>query len=117
MLEILTLLDKDKNILTMNQVANLLASDGTTDDRFGHVVSVSGDGNTIVIGAQHDDGRDTNSGSIYIFKKYEDGTITQFQKLSASDGAYADQFGYSVTISEDGSTIVANGSGSVYIFN
>lgn len=67
MLEILTLLDKDKNILTVNQVANLLASDGTTDDRFGHVVSVSGDGNTIVVGSVFNDDKGTEAGSVYVF--------------------------------------------------
>lgn len=43
--------------------------------------------------------------------------VEELQRLSASDGAANDGFGYSVTISGNVSTIVANGSGSVYIFN
>ena len=51
-------------------------------------------------GSYGDDGEETDSGSAYIFKW--DGTSwSQQQKLTASDGAANDSFGYSVSISGD----------------
>jgi len=47
------------------QVAKLTASDGAASDYFG--ISVSIDGDTMVIGSYHDDDKGYNSGSAYVF--------------------------------------------------
>ncbi len=49
------------------QRTKLTASDGTANDLFGHSVTVSGDGSTVVIGAILDDDRGDQRGSAYIF--------------------------------------------------
>ena len=88
----------------MNQTVKLTASDAATDDHFGYSVAISG--NTIVVGAYNDDIEGTDSGSVYVFKKSGDigADMHQIAKLSASDIAAGDHFGYSVAIS--GNTIV-----------
>lgn len=85
----------------------IFAGDATMDDFFGASVSISGD--YAVIGAYGDDiGLDANQGSIYVFMRT--GTVwTQQVKLTPSDGAANDFFGYSVGIS--GSTIIAGAYG------
>ena len=104
--------------------AKLLASDGTVSDSFGWSVSISGTpGNEVaIVGAWLDDDNGTDSGSVYIYRF--NGVIwVEEQKLIASDGAADDEFGYSVSISNDIAFIGASGdkdngflSGSVYIF-
>ncbi|MDH3328579.1 MAG: FG-GAP repeat protein, partial [Desulfobulbaceae bacterium] len=100
----------------MTQTAKLTASDGELSDNFGYFVAISGD--TIVVGAQGDDG---NAGSAYVFVKPDTGwdDMTQTAKLTAGDRVAGDRFGYSVAISND--TIVVgsiyNGlGGSAYVF-
>jgi len=83
------------------QVAKLLPGDGATDDHFGSSVSISGA--FAIIGAHGDDDNGTDSGSAYIFQDTGSGW-TQFAKLTASDGAAGDGFGYSVSI--DGNTAI-----------
>ncbi len=98
----------------------LTASDGSTGDRFGWSVSISGD--YVVVGAYKDNYYGTNSGSAYIFQR--SGTSWPEQdKLTPSDGAMGDWFGFSVSISGDYAVIATpydddNGddSGSAYIF-
>ena len=108
------------------QTQKLVASDGAANDQFGCSVSISGDGSTIVVGANYDDDKGSGSGSAYIFSKQPNGNYLQTQKLTASDGAASDNFGISTSISGDGSTIVVgayqdddkgSNSGSAYIFN
>jgi hypothetical protein len=103
-----------------NQIQELLASDGTTDSRFGCSVSI--DGNTTLIGAIFDDDNGDNSGSAYVFTRTGT-TWTQQAKLLASDGETADMFGCSVSIDGNTALIGASGdddnevnSGSAYVF-
>ena len=106
---------------TWTQQAKLNATDGATNDFFG--ISVAVDGDTVVIGAYHDDDRGTDSGSVYVFTR-SGTTWTQQAKLNASDGAAGDMFGYSVSV--DGDTVVIGAwgddygagtdSGSAYVF-
>jgi len=98
----------------------LLPSDGAADDWFG--MSVSIDGDYVIVGAVWDDDNGDDSGSAYVFKR--DGTAwTEQVKLLPSDGAADDMFGLSVSISGEYAIIGAyhdddNGvdSGSAYIF-
>ena len=102
--------------------AKLVASDGAANDRFGYAVSLSGE--TAVVGAYLDDsvpGADV--GAAYVFVR-SGTTWTEQAKLTASDGAYLDQFGVDVDIS--GETVIVGAftddnagginAGSAYVF-
>ncbi len=78
----------------------LEASDGAEYDYFGNSVSISGD--TIVVGSYMGDGESTDSGSAYVYQW--NGKFYQEYKLTASDGAEDDLFGYAVSV--DGETVV-----------
>ena len=106
--------------LTPTEVAKLTASDGAGGDQFGHVVAVDGD--TALIGAPNDDDNGSSSGSVYVFTR-SGGVWTEQAKLTASDGAPSDIFGYSLALSGDTALIGAPvdddngiGSGSAYVF-
>jgi hypothetical protein len=105
---------------TYNQLAKLTASDAAEGDRFG--ISVAIDGTTVVVGAYGDDDGGAWSGSAYVFRTTDGGaTYGQMAKLTASDAAVGDYFGWSVAISNG--TVVAGanahltGSGSAYVFS
>ena len=105
----------------MTETAKLTASDGVKEDYFGYAVSISG--NNIVIGAYQDDDNGDESGSAYVFARPSGGWIdtTETAKLTASDGADINYFGYSVSIDEDNIVIGAYGdenyTGSTYVFS
>ncbi len=101
-----------------------IPSDGFEDDYFSYFVSIYGD--IVFVGAADDDDNGSNSGSAYIFERDFGGADNwgEIKKLTASDGAELDKFGYSVSIYGD--TVIAgaygdadNGSysGSIYLFN
>ncbi len=83
----------------------LLASDGGPGDRFGTAVDLSDNGNTALVGSYRDDiGSNTDQGSALVYTR-SGTTWTQLtQKLTASDGAASDNFGYTVSLSGDGNT-------------
>src|SRR5215831_16114733 len=85
------------------EVKRLAASDGVSGDDFGFSVAIYGD--TAIVGAPFDD-----SGSAYVFQRNQDGTDQwgQVKKLTASDGAFLDQFGISVAIYGD--TVIVGAS-------
>jgi len=85
--------------------AKLAASDGAAGDYFGVSVAVSGD--TAVVGAEGDEDNGYYSGSAYVFR-YDGSDWVEEAKLTASDGAANDSFGYSVAVSGD--TAVAGAS-------
>ena len=78
-----------------NEDLKLIASDGSAEDFFGNSVAVSG--NTAVIGAPLDDDNGLESGSAYVFDVT---TGQELFKLTASDGAANDNFGWSVVTSK-----------------
>ena len=105
------------------QVKKITASDGAASDYFGRSVSISGD--YAIVGADGDGDNGSGSGSAYIYQKDEGGTDNwgQVKKITASDGAGSDYFGFSVSISGDYAIIGAYGgddngslSGSAYIY-
>jgi hypothetical protein len=75
------------------QRAKLTADDGAATDHFG--VSVSIDGDTMVIAAHSDDDKGDNSGSAYVYTRDTAGDLasnwTQVAKLTAGDGAVNDK--------------------------
>jgi hypothetical protein len=114
---------------TWTQHQKLVASDDTTNDRFGSTVAISKDGMYAVIGAfQKDNGGATQAGAAYIFSR-SGSTWTQQAKLLASDAQASDHFGCSVGISGDGTYAIIgaefedggagdpiSGAGAAYIF-
>ncbi|GBC62283.1 hypothetical protein DENIS_3252 [Desulfonema ishimotonii] len=104
------------------QTCKLTADDSASGDLFGNSVSISGD--YAIAGAYFGDDNGSMSGKAYIFFRNGDGTWTQQDKLTASDGAERDHFGNSVGIG--GECVIAgayydddNGtnSGSAYIYD
>ena len=108
------------------QQAMIKASDAFTGDYFGYSVSLSNDGNTAIVGAIYEDlgSANSNAGSAYIFTR-SGSTWSQEAKIQASDKQSGDNFGHSVSISNDGNTAIvgaiyedttASDAGSAYIF-
>ncbi len=100
--------------------AKLTASDAAPNDLFGQSVSIAS--STAAIGAYFDDDLGSHSGSAYIFQR-SGTTWSENAKLVPSDGAEADQFGFSISLSGD--TVVVGSpfdddmgtdSGSAYVF-
>lgn len=95
----------------------LTPSDRAALDFFG--VSVSLDGDTVVIGADDDDDNGSRSGSAYVFT-LSGGSWRQQAKLTASDGAPGDQFGTEVALDADTAIVSAHddgaASGSAYVY-
>ena len=106
------------------QVTKLTASDGTASGGFGVSVSLSGD--VLVVGASDDVGANINQGSAYVFERNQGGADNwgQVTKLTTSDGAAWDYFGWSVSLSGDmlvvgtwGDDVSTNSDqGSAYVF-
>ncbi|KAJ5076425.1 hypothetical protein M0811_06425 [Anaeramoeba ignava] len=97
-----------------NQIQILTSSDGQEYDNFGSSVSISSDSSLILIGAYQADVEDHRSqGKAYIFQK-NGNQWYQIQILTSSDGKAGDQFGTSVSISEDTSLILI-GSFNAYV--
>ena len=101
---------------TWLQQTKLVASDEAGSRNFGYSVAISGD--TIVAGAREPFGSGT--GSAYVFVR-SGGVWTQQAKLTASDGAVDEQFGWAVALSGDTVAIGAHqaapgGAGAAYVF-
>lgn len=84
--------------------AELLASDGAQDDRFGNAVAISGD--VAVVGAYQADASALDSGAAYVFR-FDGNGWGQDAKIVASDGADSDWFGWSVALDGDAAMIGA----------
>ena len=114
--------EKDESTGYWNETAILKPSDGAGGDAFGYSVSASG--NTVIVGAYYDDENGSFSGSVYVFEKVGvPGIWNETAKLTASDAAERDFFGYSVSISGNIAIVGAYGddengdrSGSAYVF-
>jgi hypothetical protein len=113
----------------VRQVAYLKASNPDTGDHFacggslpghiGNALAVSGDGNTIVVGAPHEssaargvngNGADNslyNSGAVYVFVR-RGGAWVQQAYLKASTPGQSDLFGMNVAVSGNGNTVAVS---------
>ena len=80
----------------------LTASDGYTHQNFGRSVSIDGD--YAIVGATGDN---STPGAAYVFKRIGGGW-SQLAKLTASDGAVGDNFGWSVSIDGDRAVVGAH---------
>lgn len=107
--------------VSWTQEQKLTASDGVDGDQFGSSAAISSD--VVVVGARWDDDNGSNSGSAYVYR-FDGASWTEEQKLTPTDGAADDEFGYSVAISGDVVVVGAlrddddgADSGSVYVFS
>jgi hypothetical protein len=108
------------------QQAVLTSSDSATGDEFGYSAAYSSDGTTIVAGAPYATiGTNTTQGAAYVFVMPSGGwaTTSAFTaKLSNSGGVSGDNLGLSVSVSSNGSTVVAgvpgsnSSTGAAYVF-
>ncbi len=100
-----------RNGNSWDQQAYLKASNTGAGDEFGYAVAISG--NTIVVGAPHEDGngsgvnlgdqsndQESSSGAVYVFTRTA-GTWAQQAYIKASNTEFNDRFGKSVSISGD----------------
>jgi WD40 repeat protein len=101
------------------QLRKFLGADTSSNDEFGFSVGI--DESKAIISAPGDADRGSSSGSAYVF---DTATGNQLFKLTPTDGAAGDSFGYSVAISGD--TLIvgavadddgADAAGSAYLFN
>jgi|UniRef100_A0A6C0JDL8 hypothetical protein len=99
---------------------------GGSGVRFGHSVSISDDGNTVLVGSPGDGAGGGYAGAAHIFTR-SGTTWSEQQKIQALDRSTSDEFGYSVSISKDSLTAIvgapfedvgstATSHGSAYIF-
>ena len=109
---------------TWSEQKFLKASDKAEYDEFGSSVSLSGDGSTLAVGARVGDSAAANSGAVYMFARTGTDWPEQ-QKLTASGLLADDEFGYSVSLNSDGTTLAVGapressdvtGIGAAYIF-
>lgn len=106
---------------TWEQTAKLLASDAAASDCFGFSVALSG--GLALVGAPNRDDPGSNSGGVYAFVRNTDGTWSQETRISPSDLADGDSFGYSVALSGSRAAIGSrcdddrgSNSGSAYVY-
>jgi len=103
---------------TWTQQDKLMAGDGVEGDHFGIQIGMSGD--LLAVGAPGDDGW---TGSGYVFVR-SGTTWTELAKLTASDRAVSDRFGYSADVGSgtfifgaDGDDDLGLRSGSAHAFD
>ena len=79
-------------------LSKISATDKSVSDRFGWSIAQSG--STIAIGAfKNDNNGFIDHGAAYLYKMENDGTSTFLSKVTATDGANNDLFGYSISLS------------------
>jgi len=104
------------------EAQKLVASDGGEGDQFGFAIDV--DGAIAVLGAIADFVPGIHSGSAYVFKRVGP-TWIEVQKLTASDGEIAGEFGHSIAMQGEWLAVGATAAeidgqwsaGAVYIFH
>jgi hypothetical protein len=106
-----------------SQQAYVKASNPGVEDYFGWSVALSGDGNTLVVGAPQEDSNATgidgdqlddavsSAGAVYVFVRDGMGQWSQQAYVKASNAQAADQFGISVASSSDGDTLAVGAPG------
>ena len=107
---------------TWSQQAYIKASNTALFDAFGDSVNLSNDGNTLAVSATGEDSSATGingnqgdnsasfSGAVYVFMR-SGSTWSQQAYLKASNTAAGDAFGRSVSLANDGNTLVVGASG------
>ena len=103
-------------------IGRLQASNASQRDKFGNAVSLSGDGNTLVVAARAESNSSTGvngiqktipsniSGAVYVFRR-QGGVWSQQAYIKASNTWAYDSFGMSVSLSRDGNSLAVGASG------
>lgn len=95
----------------------IYASDAGGGDHFGGAVGLSAGGDTILVGASHDDEVGLNAGAVYVFERRDD-LWFETVKLLAPEPKIQDHFGRWLTITPDGQrAIIYGGGNTVYVFD
>ena len=102
-------------------VAKLTKTSPSGNDEFGESVSLSGDGDTVVVGAW---GLGGDTGQAYVFTEPAGGWMASATstRLRAHDAAGGNRFGISVSVNADGSMVAigepgrAGNTGAVHLF-
>ena len=93
----------------------ITASDGANADTFSYSVAMSD--TKVVVGAPYSDEAGSSSGSAYVYNTDGTGEV----KITASDAAQGDQFGWSVAVTDTHIVVSApydnSIRGSVYVYN
>lgn len=104
--------------LSGDQLDEWTADDGAVGDAFG--ISVALHGSTVVIGADLDDDNGAESGSAYVFDLFSG---EQLEKLTSSDGAAGDAFGFAVAVNSQsvlagawGESTNGSNAGAAYLY-
>jgi trimeric autotransporter adhesin len=107
---------------TWSQQAYVKASNTGANDQFGFSVALSGDGNTLAVGAPREDSNAAGingnqaddsangAGAVYVFTR-SGGTWSQQAYVKASNTGANDGFGWSVALSGDGNTLAVGAVG------
>jgi hypothetical protein len=101
-----------------SQQAYVKASNTDAGDQFGHAVALSGDGNTLAVGAISEASASTGiggiqnnnsaiiAGAVYVFTRTAAGVWSQQAYVKASNTDAGDRFGRAVALAADGSALV-----------
>ena len=104
-----------RNAGTWSQQAYVKASNTGEGDNFGNSVALSGDGNTLAVGAPFEDSSSTginstpnesatDAGAAYVYSRSA-GTWSQQAYVKASNAGAGDNFGTSIALSGDGNAL------------
>lgn len=120
--------DQEPYVYIRNETQKLTPCDLSEEDEFGCSVSISGE--TIFIGAIHDDDLAKDAGAVYVFDRSSSPRPTptsspnpspiprkityESEKIFADDGEGYDHFGHSVSISGNNAIVGAYGEGDGY---
>lgn len=97
-------------------IGYIKASNAESEDSFGEVISLSGDGSTLVVAApfedsgaigingDQNDNSAVDSGAVYVFVR-DNGTWQQQAYIKAGNNGTGDAFGWALALSADGDTL------------
>ena len=110
------------------QQAYLKASNAQAGDQFGFAVALSGDGNTLAVSANFEDGgaagingnqadeSASGAGAVYVVTR-TGGAWAHQAYVKASNSGEGDRFGYSLSLSDDGATLAVGAIGEDSVSN
>jgi hypothetical protein len=97
-----------------SQQAYVKASNSDSGDSFGQHVALSGDGNTLAVGAASEDSADNSladAGAVYVLVRDGQGKWSQQAYVKSSNPGYQLRFGTTVALAGDGSTLAVGATG------
>jgi hypothetical protein len=95
---------------TWTQRERFVTDDAAAGDQIGHSAAMSYDGSIAIVGAPYESTKGAGAGAAYIFTRSGE-SWSQQAKLMASQLAASDTFGFSVSMSSDGNTVIVGAPG------